>query len=146
MQLSKASGYAINGLVFIASRRKTDSVGVREIAEFHGISRSYLAKIFHTLSRSGIVRSMRGVKGGYRLSRTADSITLADVVSAIDGPPRKTHCCLHLANCPFHADCAVCHTMDGVNSGVLALFEQTTIQDIASHHEPFITLVDAIHT
>jgi Rrf2 family protein len=144
MQLSKASGYAISGLVFIAARHKGDSVGVREIAEFHGISRAYLAKIFHTLTRSGIVSSMRGVRGGYRLSRAADAITIADVVSAVDGPAGKSRCSLNLAHCPFHADCAICSAMDRVNLGIYSLFAQTTINDIVLRHEPFLIYATSI--
>jgi Rrf2 family protein len=144
MLLSKASGYAINGLVFIAVRNGAMSVGVREIAEFHGISRSYLAKIFQVLSRNDIVRSMRGVRGGYRLSRAAENITIADVVNAVDGPVEQGICCLQLDGCPFHETCAVCKAVDRVNAEMLTLFAGTTIRDLALRHEPFISLVEAI--
>lgn len=144
MLLSKAAGYAINGLVFIAVRDDATSIGVREIAEFHGISRSYLAKIFHVLSRSGIVQSLRGVHGGYRLSRSPEAITIADIVTAVDGPVLQGVCCLQLDGCLFHDTCAVCKAVDGVNAEIKALFSRTTIRDIALRHEPFINLVEAL--
>ncbi|HZG56120.1 Rrf2 family transcriptional regulator [Paenibacillus sp.] len=68
------------------------NMGIKEIAEFQGVSEPYLSKIFTKLKKAGIVRSMPGVKGGYELARSADDITLWDVVAAIEGTKPMFQC------------------------------------------------------
>lgn len=62
------------------------------LAEYHGVAPAYLAKHLQALSRAGIVESVAGPKGGYRLARSASEITMLDVVVAIDGPGPAFHC------------------------------------------------------
>lgn len=58
---------------------------IREIALAHGIPKQYLAQILLRLKRAGLVECARGALGGYRLARPADQITIADIITAIDG-------------------------------------------------------------
>lgn len=62
------------------------------LAEYHGVAPAYLAKHLQALSRAGIVESVAGPKGGYRLARPANEITMLDVVVAIDGPGPAFYC------------------------------------------------------
>jgi Rrf2 family protein len=64
--------------------RKT--VGIRQIAELHGIADSYLSKIFSKLRKAGIDRAIPGVKGGYELARSAEDVSFWDIVEAVEGP------------------------------------------------------------
>jgi Rrf2 family protein len=61
------------------------SVGIRDLATFQGISETYLAKVYAKLSKSGIIKSIPGVKGGYALARSAEEITFWDIVEAVEG-------------------------------------------------------------
>jgi len=61
------------------------SVGIRDLATFQGISETYLSKVYAKLSKSGIIKSIPGVKGGYALSRSAEEITFWDIVEAVEG-------------------------------------------------------------
>jgi len=71
---------------------KGTTIGIKEIAEFQGVSEPYLSKIFTKLKKAGIVRSMPGVKGGYELARSAEQITLWDVVAAVEGAQPMFQC------------------------------------------------------
>ena len=66
---------------------------VRDIAEREGLSVAYVEKILWTLSRSGIVESVRGPKGGYRLTRHAGEISLGEVMRALGGIPSEEEIC-----------------------------------------------------
>ena len=59
------------------------TVGIRRIAELHGITETYLSKIFTKLRKAAIVKSIPGVKGGYELARKAEDITFWDVIEAV---------------------------------------------------------------
>lgn len=62
------------------------------MAEFHGVSPSYLLKHLQALSRAGIVETIPGPRGGYRLNRPPDAITLLDIVLAAEGPEPAFRC------------------------------------------------------
>lgn len=65
---------------------------VRKIAEGHGIPSPFLVQILQDLKRAGLVTSTRGASGGYRLTRSPEAITLADVLEAVEGNPEPTAC------------------------------------------------------
>lgn len=101
MQLSTRGRYAVMAMTDLASE-----TGVREmavplgaIAERQQISRPYLEQLFARLRRGGLVRSVRGRAGGYRLARPASEVSVADVVTAVDEGLRATRCAGHGPGC-----------------------------------------------
>ena len=72
--------------------KENKSIRVRDFAEFQGISESYLSKTFTQLSKAGIVLSSPGIKGGYRLAKSPQSISFWDVVEAIEGKDPLFQC------------------------------------------------------
>ena len=108
MKVSTRGDYAARALVSLSLH--TDESGptsVRDIAERTGLPQPYLEQILLALKGAGIVRSKRGVGGGYVLARAADEITLAEIVSAVDGPivvgdfglPHQDGACDHEGQC-----------------------------------------------
>jgi Rrf2 family protein len=83
--LGKNVEYAIHSLVYLIDNPKDSTITVRDLAKFQNISETYLAKAFTKLKKAGIVRSNIGVKGGYKLSKTANEITFLDIVLAVEG-------------------------------------------------------------
>ncbi|MCR8842459.1 Rrf2 family transcriptional regulator [Paenibacillus sp. SC116] len=77
--------YGLHCLVYLIGIPSNSTIGIKELAEFQGISETYLSKIFGKLSKSGIVHSVPGVKGGYRLAKSPNVISFWDVVEAIEG-------------------------------------------------------------
>lgn len=87
MKLSAKAEYACLALLALASVGPDDPpLRIREIAEAQSIPERYLVQILLQLKGAGLVASTRGSAGGYRLTKPPDSITLSDVLEAIDGP------------------------------------------------------------
>lgn len=91
--------YALHCLLYLVDLPAETHVGSRDLAEFQGISPSLVAKLFTRLQKSGIVSSTAGIRGGYRLARRADTITVHDVVRAVDGDQPLFKCREIRANC-----------------------------------------------
>ncbi|WP_281232313.1 RrF2 family transcriptional regulator [Flavobacterium gelatinilyticum] len=83
--LGKNVEYAIHSLVYLIDNPKSETITVRDLANFQNISETYLAKAFTKLKKAGIVKSNIGVKGGYKLARSAEEITFLDIVLAVEG-------------------------------------------------------------
>jgi len=86
MQLSIGVEYAFHSLFYMVGLPEHKTIGIKQLAELNGITESYLSKVFSKLRKSGIVRSITGVKGGYELARGAENISFWDIVEAIEGP------------------------------------------------------------
>ena len=85
MNLSKKSRYGITALIDLAVYARNQCVQLSSIAERNKISVKYLEQIFSSLRKSGLVRSVKGPQGGYLLAKRPESITVADVIHALDG-------------------------------------------------------------
>ena len=89
MKLTRASSYALHAVIFMAAQKDhTRPVASHHIAAARGIPERFLLKILKSLVSAGILLSLKGPSGGYRLARPADQITMLDVLEAVDGPIR----------------------------------------------------------
>jgi Rrf2 family iron-sulfur cluster assembly transcriptional regulator len=95
MQLSTKGRYAVMAMTDLAHRSDGRPAPLADIAARQELSLSYLEQLFARLRRRGLVTSVRGPGGGYRLARAPDQITVADVVIAVDEPLRATRCAGH---------------------------------------------------
>ena len=84
ISVTAKSRYAVVGMAEL-SRSSGDPVPIAVIAERRGIPLQFLEQLFTTLRRAGLLVSQRGVGGGYRLARSAEQITVLEVVQALDG-------------------------------------------------------------
>lgn len=107
MKVSTRGDYASRALLSLALHETDGPTSVRDIAERTGLPQPYLEQILLALKGAGLVRSKRGVGGGYVLSRPPVEITLAEIVSAVDGPiqagdfgkPHTNGACDHEGQC-----------------------------------------------
>jgi len=101
--VSHSAENAVNGLLFLSSKSSDGAVTIREISKAEGIPISLLAKIFQTLAKKRIVRSIRGRRGGFVLSRSSDKVNLLEVIEAVEGTidPFKDPC-PRVRTCPVH--------------------------------------------
>jgi len=108
VRVSTRGDYACRALLSLALRDDgVTPTSVRDIAERTGLPQPYLEQILLALKGAGLVRSKRGVGGGYVLARSADAITLGAIVSAVDGPiavgdfglPHENGACDHEGQC-----------------------------------------------
>ena len=99
MQFSIGVEYALHCLIYFVDLPSGTTIGIKELATFQGVSETYLSKIFTKLKKVGIVRSMPGVKGGYKLAKQPGEINFWDVIVAIEGTKPLFQCTEVRQNC-----------------------------------------------
>lgn len=107
VRVSTRGDYASRALLSLALHQGNGPTSVRDIAERTGLPQPYLEQILLACKGAGLVRSKRGVGGGYLLAREVDDITLSEIVSAVDGPivagdfgdPHTDGACDHEGQC-----------------------------------------------
>lgn len=92
MKLGDGVEQAVHSVGMLAGLSEGGVLSAAALAEFHGVSTSYLLKHLQSLSSAGIVATVPGPKGGYRLARPTDKITLLDIVLAVEGPQPAFRC------------------------------------------------------
>jgi len=92
MRLSTKSRYGVRALFDIAYHSQGHPTQIKEISRREGITPRYLEQIFQKLKKAGIVKSIRGPKGGYYLSRTPEEIVVGDIIRAMDESIEPVHC------------------------------------------------------
>jgi Rrf2 family transcriptional regulator, iron-sulfur cluster assembly transcription factor len=109
MQLSTKGRYAVMAMVDLAGHGSGTSLPLASIAERQHISVAYLEQLFMKLRRAGLVKAVRGPKGGYQLARAPFDISVADIMTAADEPVRMNRCsvegndwCLGTKRCATH--------------------------------------------
>lgn len=92
MRLNAKGRYAVTAMLDVALHGGRQPVALADIAERQGISQSYLEQLFGRLRRAGLVASVRGPRGGYRLARGIPAISVAEVIAAVNEPLDATRC------------------------------------------------------
>jgi len=92
MRLSAKVEYGVRAMAVLAIYHQGEPLPLREIAEQEQISLKFLEQIFPDLKRAGLVTSMRGSRGGYRLLRPPEEIRVGDIVRAVEGPITPINC------------------------------------------------------
>ena len=104
MRLTTKGRYAVTAMLDLALHYDEGPITLADISHRQGISLSYLEQLFSKLRKNGLVDSTRGPGGGYRLSRQADQIAVAQVIAAVDEKVDATRCG-GLANCQDDERC-----------------------------------------
>lgn len=92
MKLGDGVEQAIHSVALLAGLESGNLLSAAALAQFHGVSPSYLLKHLQALSAAKILETVPGPKGGYRLARPAETITLLDIVLAVEGPAPAFRC------------------------------------------------------
>lgn len=100
IQLTRASEYALRGIQYLADKPVGTICMLAQISAVQDVPVSFLGKIFQSLTRANIVSSHRGAGGGFALSRPADSITLLEIIEAVEGPISLYDCLTDDTVCP----------------------------------------------
>jgi Rrf2 family cysteine metabolism transcriptional repressor len=130
LQITRQTEYAIRGLQELARRNSDTPVQLKSIAQSCKISEAFLAKIFQMLSQQNIVKSHRGVKGGFSLGREAKEITLRDIVEVCEGGIALNHCLRRVNRCEDAEDCSVSRVWTEAQDALTAALERTRLADV----------------
>ena len=132
LRLSKKADYALMAMKHLATRSDSSSASAREIAENYDIPLELMAKVLQRLARRGLVTSLQGTRGGYRLARQTSQITVADIIEAIEGPLRVTACSTEAENCGQYAKCSVRDPLWRIKDRIVSALSDCTLQEIAA--------------
>jgi len=131
MKLSTKVRYGVRAMVDLALHSNGKPVLVQSIAERQEISRKYLENLLVSLKTAGIVRSLRGARGGYVLARPAEDITMEELVIALEGPPTLIDCLEDPAACHRVDFCATRDLWKEMTLSLRSLLKRTTLADLA---------------
>ncbi|HIJ70887.1 MAG TPA: Rrf2 family transcriptional regulator [Planctomycetes bacterium] len=130
MKLSSRSRYGLRAVLDLALHYGKGPLQIRAIAAREEISNKYLEQLMTILKTSGLVRSLRGPKGGYILSKPPDQIKLKEVITALEGPLFPVECLQHPQFCPHCAECITRQVWADVQEAMLGVLEATNMQDL----------------
>ena len=136
MQITRASEYAMLGLLALARRPVGEVVMLDIVAREEDIPVSFLGKIFQSLARGKLVKSSRGSGGGFMLLRAPATITVLEVIEAVEGPVSLTRCLDEETGCEHAGGCALCGLFSEAQDKVKEVFSSATVAQLAGRHIP----------
>jgi len=137
MKLSVRGEYALRALLVLARDFQEDDsvVRIQEISERQNIPKRFLEQILNDLKSAHIVKSKRGVAGGYRLNHLPQRITLAEIIRHIEGPLAPVSCVsksyYEKCSCPDEARCAIRSVMKETRDAIANIMEKVTLAELA---------------
>ena len=134
MQFTKAESYGLRGVIYLARAGADKVVPLSEIAKAEDVPEKFLAKIFQNLTRAGIVRSHRGIRGGFSMINSPDHVTARQIIEAIQGPYSLAKCLKHPNDCPKSEYCPVRNVLKKAESKLMAVFDEYSISDMMRRH------------
>lgn len=135
MQVTREGDYGIRSVLYLARQSNKKVSFVNEISEEYKIPRSFLAKILQKLVRAKIVRSYRGVKGGFSLAKPARDITVLSVLEAIEGAMAVNICIADKKKCTFSKHCPTHSLWAAVQSKITDTLKKANFEDLAKQKE-----------
>lgn len=118
-------------MIYIALHSTNDkNVDLGQIAEKQEIPKHFLSKILQMLVKNGLLRSMKGPTGGFSLNRSANDITLIEVIDAIDGLDVFTQCGIGFKKCDDEHPCPIHNEYKQVRNNIRELFENKSLLEL----------------
>lgn len=126
MRLTTKGRYAVTAMLDLALHDDEGPITLADISLRQGISLSYLEQLFSRLRKHGLVASARGPGGGYRLSRSVDDLSLAQIINAVDEPVDATRCG-GTQNCQDDQRCLTHDLWDDLSQEIYRFLDRTTL-------------------
>jgi FeS assembly SUF system regulator len=131
IRVTKLADYGIDLLTHVASGPKGSVRTARDLAAQSRIPLPTVSKILKSLAKRGLLASHRGVSGGYALARPAEAISVADVVTALDGPIAVTECLEQDSACGHEGVCGIRTNWQRVNDVIREALAGLSIAEMA---------------
>jgi Rrf2 family iron-sulfur cluster assembly transcriptional regulator len=135
MRLTTKGRFAVTAMMDLAMRNGNGPVTLADISECQKISLSYLEQLFGKLRRHGLVSSVRGPGGGYRLAKALPQIKVADIILAVDEPIDATRC--HgMQNCKDDQKCLTHDLWENLNKVIFDYLHSVSLADLVDGSGP----------
>jgi Rrf2 family protein len=131
MEFSRSAAYAIRAMTFLAAQPPGKLSGAKAIAKAEKIPMPFLWKILQTLAHSRLIRSFKGLHGGYELALPAGQIPLLAIVQALHAIDPTLRCALGLGECNESSTCPLHDSWKNLRAGMADLLERNTLADLA---------------
>lgn len=135
LRISKLTDYGTMILVCLAG--KETLVPASEIATETRVALPTAQKMLKALARAGLINSVRGADGGYRLARAPEQITAAEILDALEGPVAITECSTDDSHCDLEPTCQVGNAWQKINRAIRAALEDIRLADLRSPPREF---------
>jgi len=134
LRVSKLTDYATVVMTVLASVRETggadEVLSAQDLAARARLELPTVSKLLKQLAHAQLVSSTRGVNGGYRLARAPQQITIADIVTAMEGPIGMTECGAHAGLCDHEPHCGVRVNWQRINQAIAQALANVTVADM----------------
>ena len=130
LKLGKLADYGTMIMTVLAAEPER-LYSAQDLAARTHVAAPTVSKLLKLLTRGALVESLRGARGGYKLARGAERITVADVIASIDGPLALTECSVHKGDCAVESYCGVRSNWRLINKAIHQGLQSVTLADMA---------------
>lgn len=133
MKLSSRTRYGMRAILELALEYGKAPLQIKTIADREDISNKYLEQLIAMLKASGLVRSIRGPRGGYVLAKPPSEVLMKDVFLTLEGPMIPAECLQHEEYCERCTDCATRQIWQQLQNAILGVLESVTLADLVQN-------------
>lgn len=131
MKISTKGRYALRFMIDLALYGKDRYLSLKDISIRQDVSLKYLEQIASTLGKAGLIQSVRGSRGGYRLAREPQAYTVGDILRPIEGNFACVSCLENSPNtCERYGACATVHFWEGLHKTIVNYMDSVTLDDL----------------
>ena len=138
MKLSTKGRYGVKAMVDLAIHYGSEPISIKIISQRQNISEYYLEQLFLLLRKANLITSIRGARGGYALSRTPQEITIAEIITVLEGPIEVSDC-IEGVSCSNIDCCATRLLWEKIKKSIDSVMESTTLKDILDDYNKMNT-------
>lgn len=135
MKISTKGRYALRLMLDLALHQDAGPVSLRDVAQRQDISEKYLEQLVSPMTRSGLLRGVRGAAGGYLLTREPKDYTAGEIIRAQEGPLVPVECAAGAGCCDREPQCATVGLYRRIKDAVDGVVDATTLQDLVEEHK-----------
>ncbi|MBQ8753428.1 MAG: Rrf2 family transcriptional regulator [Lentisphaeria bacterium] len=130
MKISTKGRYGLRILIDLAHQDNSKPRLIRDIAQTQQISEKYISRLVIALRQAGLIRSVRGVNGGFHLAKNPKEITLLEVIEVMEGPVSIVECVKYEPVCARRNLCGVRTIWQQLNGNIRSMMKEITLEDI----------------
>lgn len=136
LKLSTKSRYGLRAMIELAEIGEGEKLEMSAIAQRQQLSRKYLHSMLSCLKEAGLTESIRGARGGYRLSRNPADILVSEIFEALEGKMSLVDCTTDPLYCDRALKCPAKPLWDRLNNALQSVLTSTTLADLVGNQQP----------
>ena len=135
MKISTKGRYGLRILIDLATHDNSIPRLIRDIAQAQQISEKYISRLVIDLRRAGLIRSIRGVNGGFHLAKKPEEITLLEVIETMEGPVSVVECVNARHKCDRNSSCGARTIWQQLNENIRNMMQNITLAEILQAYQ-----------